>query len=40
MFSGSVDPEALLATADRAMYVAKDAGGDAFVVTLAQAGEA
>ena len=33
VFSGSVDPEALLATADRAMYVAKDAGGDAFVIT-------
>ncbi len=36
VFSGTVDPEALLATADRAMYVAKDAGGDAFVVTTTQ----
>jgi diguanylate cyclase (GGDEF)-like protein len=35
VFSGEVDAEALLATADRAMYVAKDAGGDAFVVAAA-----
>ena len=39
VFSGAVDPEALLAAADRAMYVAKDAGGDDFVVTGTPAGE-
>jgi diguanylate cyclase (GGDEF)-like protein len=33
LFHGAVDAEALLAAADRAMYVAKDAGGDGFVVT-------